>query len=237
MPISPPGTLPVPSGCGSPGHPAFSDLNPGRRIGVTTAPGPPAFIRMPWLAYSSANACHVLQTSLARSTFARSGKPGAVLGGQTLPEAAAAAGVEIPSACREGQCGTCKPRLLEGRVRMTPEQGLDSGSKARGFVLTCVGRPEGNVSAGCLIVGSKQNFLAQMPGAAGDDLNLAALSPLCPGRLPLAEFPQASEFRQVCGAAARRDLVEPPEEKRDILDSRSLSEVIRPARRLRPKVA
>jgi ferredoxin-NADP reductase len=77
--------------------------------------------------------------------FARSGKTGAVLEGQTLLEAAAAAGVEIPSACRQGQCGTCKTRVLDGQVRMTAEQGLDSESRAQGFVLTCVGHPDGNV--------------------------------------------------------------------------------------------
>jgi ferredoxin-NADP reductase len=77
--------------------------------------------------------------------FAQSVKTGTVLEGQTLLEAAAEADVEIPSACRQGQCGTCKTRLLDGRVRMTAEQGLDSESKARGFVLTCVGHAEGNV--------------------------------------------------------------------------------------------
>jgi ferredoxin-NADP reductase/mono/diheme cytochrome c family protein len=77
--------------------------------------------------------------------FARSRKTSAVPEGQTLLEAAAAAGVEIPSACRQGQCGTCRTRLLDGQVRMTAEQGLDSESKAQGFVLTCVGHPDGNV--------------------------------------------------------------------------------------------
>ena len=77
--------------------------------------------------------------------FARSGKTSAVLKGQTLLEAAAAAGVEIPSACRQGQCGTCKTRLVNGNVRMTAEHGLDAESRARGFVLTCVGHAEGNV--------------------------------------------------------------------------------------------
>jgi len=77
--------------------------------------------------------------------FAKSGKTGVVLEGQTLLEAAAEAGVEIPSACRQGQCGTCKTRLLNGHVRMTAEHGLDSESKARGFVLTCVGHADGDV--------------------------------------------------------------------------------------------
>jgi ferredoxin-NADP reductase len=77
--------------------------------------------------------------------FARSGKTGVIAEGQTVLEAAAAAGVEIPSACRQGQCGTCKTRLIAGAVEMTAEQGLDPESKARGFVLTCVGRASANV--------------------------------------------------------------------------------------------
>ena len=77
--------------------------------------------------------------------FASSGKTAAVIQGQSLLEAAAEAGVDIPSACRQGQCGTCKTRLLAGDVHMEAEQGLDPESKASGFVLTCVGHAMGNV--------------------------------------------------------------------------------------------
>ena len=78
--------------------------------------------------------------------FAKSGKTRTALEGQTLLEAATEAGVQIPSACRQGQCGTCKTRLLTGQVRMTAENGLDPESKSLGFVLTCVGHAEGSVS-------------------------------------------------------------------------------------------
>jgi ferredoxin-NADP reductase len=77
--------------------------------------------------------------------FARSGKAGTIRDGETLLQAAAANGVEIPSACRQGQCGTCKTRLLGGRVRMAADHGLDPESRARGYVLTCVARAEGDV--------------------------------------------------------------------------------------------
>jgi ferredoxin-NADP reductase len=77
--------------------------------------------------------------------YARSGKTGTVREGQTLLEAAAEAGVQIPSACRQGQCGTCRTRLLDGQVRMIAEQGLDPESRARGYVLTCVGHADGDV--------------------------------------------------------------------------------------------
>ena len=64
---------------------------------------------------------------------------------QTLLQVAEENGVSIPYSCRQGQCGTCKTRLLEGAVTMDSEAGLDPESKARGFVLTCVGRPNGKV--------------------------------------------------------------------------------------------
>ena len=77
--------------------------------------------------------------------FVRSGKTYTVRGGQTLLEAAEEHGVGIPSSCRQGQCGTCKTKLLEGNVRMDAEEGLDPDSRAQGFVLTCVGHADGAV--------------------------------------------------------------------------------------------
>ncbi|MGA2597769.1 MAG: photosystem P840 reaction-center cytochrome c-551 [Bryobacteraceae bacterium] len=77
--------------------------------------------------------------------FARSGKTFAVRGGQTLLEAAEEHGVGIPFSCRQGQCGTCRTRLLAGKVRMDAEEGLDPVSRSQGFVLTCVGHARGAV--------------------------------------------------------------------------------------------
>jgi ferredoxin-NADP reductase/mono/diheme cytochrome c family protein len=77
--------------------------------------------------------------------FVRSGKACLVRSGQTLLEAAEENGVGIPSSCRQGQCGTCKTKLLGGNVRMDAEEGLDPDSRAQGFVLTCVGHADGAV--------------------------------------------------------------------------------------------
>jgi ferredoxin-NADP reductase len=77
--------------------------------------------------------------------FTRSGKTCSIPPGKTLLEAAAENGVAIPSACRQGQCGTCQTRLLSGKVAMEAENGLSPEAKARGFVLTCVGRACGPV--------------------------------------------------------------------------------------------
>jgi ferredoxin-NADP reductase/mono/diheme cytochrome c family protein len=81
----------------------------------------------------------------ARLEFSRSGKTCSVRSGQTVLEAAEEHGIAIPSSCRQGQCGTCKTKLLEGSVRMDAEVGLDSDSRAQGFVLTCVGRADGDI--------------------------------------------------------------------------------------------
>ena len=77
--------------------------------------------------------------------FAGSGRTSSLSPGQTLLEAAEAAGVNIPSACRQGKCGTCATRLLEGDVRMASEEGLDPALKAQGYILTCVARAQGKV--------------------------------------------------------------------------------------------
>ena len=85
---------------------------------------------------------------------------------------------------------------------MTAQTGSGLGIKSTRFPSTCLGQPEGTFGS-MTDRRLETEFLVQAPGAAGDDLNLAALSALCPGRLPLAEFLEASEFRRVCGAAAR----------------------------------
>jgi len=77
--------------------------------------------------------------------FVRSGKTCRVRSNQPILEAAEEHGVPIPSSCRQGQCGTCKTKLLEGHVQMDAEEGLDADSRAQGFVLTCVGHARGLV--------------------------------------------------------------------------------------------
>jgi ferredoxin-NADP reductase/mono/diheme cytochrome c family protein len=79
---------------------------------------------------------------IAMAEFIRSGKTCIVRSGQTLLDAAEQHGVSIPSSCRQGQCGTCKTKLLGGTVRMDAEEGLDPDSREQGFVLTCVGYPD-----------------------------------------------------------------------------------------------
>jgi ring-1,2-phenylacetyl-CoA epoxidase subunit PaaE len=66
-----------------------------------------------------------------------------VAAGQTILDAALAAGVELETSCRSGDCGTCKLRLEAGEVRLARVDGLSEDEEAAGYVLTCVGYPRG----------------------------------------------------------------------------------------------
>lgn len=61
--------------------------------------------------------------------------------GGTLLDAAEGAGLLVPSSCRVGDCGTCRGRLVRGRVDSTSVEGLTSADEAAGWILTCVSRP------------------------------------------------------------------------------------------------
>lgn len=59
--------------------------------------------------------------------------------GQPLLLAGEAAGIEMPSSCRNGTCRTCICRVVEGTVRHLVEwPGLSAEEKAEGWILPCV---------------------------------------------------------------------------------------------------
>lgn len=78
--------------------------------------------------------------------FAKSGKEITWDGEQSILELSEQEGVEIPSSCRSGTCGTCKQKLLEGEVKYegSPEA-LDDSDREQGFILTCISHPVGRV--------------------------------------------------------------------------------------------
>jgi ferredoxin len=62
--------------------------------------------------------------------------------GESVLEAAEAAGIELPSSCRNGTCRTCLCRKERGEVRYLVEwPGLSFDEKRDGDILPCVAVP------------------------------------------------------------------------------------------------
>jgi CDP-4-dehydro-6-deoxyglucose reductase len=65
---------------------------------------------------------------------------------ETILAAAIRQGVGLPYGCRDGACGSCKSRLLEGRVIHGVHQlkALSAEEEAQGFILTCCAAAQTN---------------------------------------------------------------------------------------------
>jgi len=50
------------------------------------------------------------------------------------------AGLDLPYACRNGVCCTCRAKVMEGQVHMQKNFTLTSEEMAQGFVLSCQAR-------------------------------------------------------------------------------------------------
>jgi CDP-4-dehydro-6-deoxyglucose reductase len=63
---------------------------------------------------------------------------------ETMLSAAIRQGVGLPYGCRDGACGSCKSKLIEGRVIHGAHQSktLPPDEEAAGFVLTCCATPQ-----------------------------------------------------------------------------------------------
>ncbi|MBP5856244.1 hybrid-cluster NAD(P)-dependent oxidoreductase [Marivibrio halodurans] len=63
----------------------------------------------------------------------------------TILDVAKAQGLNIPSACRFGVCGTCKVRKLSGEAHMVHNGGISDREIAAGFILACCSTPIGQL--------------------------------------------------------------------------------------------
>jgi glycine betaine catabolism B len=78
--------------------------------------------------------------------FAQSNKEVADDGAESILELAEQVGIKIRSNCRQGVCGACKKRKLEGTIRYESEpDGLDPSEQEAGYILTCVAAAVGRV--------------------------------------------------------------------------------------------
>lgn len=73
--------------------------------------------------------------------FARSNKTVTMTSLETLLSAAKKAGIVAPSSCRQGMCGTCKVRLVQGTVEMHHNGGIRQREIDKGDRLMCCSRP------------------------------------------------------------------------------------------------
>jgi len=80
-------------------------------------------------------------------TVRPSGREFSVEGDETVLDAALRSGVGLPYGCKNGACGTCKGRLVEGELRHGPHSShaLSAAEQASGLALFCSSRPHTDV--------------------------------------------------------------------------------------------
>jgi ferredoxin-NADP reductase/fatty acid desaturase len=61
--------------------------------------------------------------------------------GETVLDAALAAGVDAPYSCAGGACGTCRAKIMLGTAAMDQNHALDAAEVDQGYVLTCQAHP------------------------------------------------------------------------------------------------
>jgi ferredoxin len=84
---------------------------------------------------------------------------------EAILDAAEAAGIALPVACRYGGCITCAARLVSGRVAQPGATALNRRQSRAGYVLLCVARPRSDCT---LEVGVESHGdLHRNPFAAG----------------------------------------------------------------------
>lgn len=81
------------------------------------------------------------QQTTCTITFAKRAKAIEVKAGLTVLAAARQAGISLPSSCANGVCGTCKSKLVSGRVEMNHNGGIRQREIDAGFFLPCCAKP------------------------------------------------------------------------------------------------
>jgi len=88
-------------------------------------------------------------------TIKNSGHTFDVRPSQTVLQAAIEVGINLPYGCRNGACGACKAKLLQGKVTHDDYQGsaMSDAELAAGNALLCCARPIEDLSIECREVG------------------------------------------------------------------------------------
>lgn len=82
----------------------------------------------------------------AEITFAASGVTAPCAQTDTVLAVARQAGLNIPSGCTFGLCGTCKVRKISGEVHMVHNGGISDEDIEDGYILACCSHPMGKLA-------------------------------------------------------------------------------------------
>lgn len=85
------------------------------------------------------------ETAGASITFTASEVTAECTETDTVLAVAKASGLNIPSGCTFGVCGTCKIRKVSGQVHMVHNGGISDDDIEAGFILACCSNPIGAV--------------------------------------------------------------------------------------------
>ena len=112
--------------------------------GVTAAPSAPLGVAPPVAAPPTAlspavqGAADTAEVTILmdgrRRTFAMK------MDDETVLDAAARAGIELPFSCRAGVCSTCRTKVVSGEVEMAQNYALEDWEVEQGYVLACQSR-------------------------------------------------------------------------------------------------
>ena len=61
---------------------------------------------------------------------------------EPIYDAALAAGIQLPIACKYGGCITCAAKMISGSVRQPGATALNQRQAKAGYILLCVARPQ-----------------------------------------------------------------------------------------------
>lgn len=117
--------------------------------------------------------------------------------GQTVLDAALAAGIVLPYSCRTGACSTCKGKVVAGEVDAgnTPAQILSPEQLAEGYTLFCQARPRSD-----LVIESTEVRLASDIQIRKMPSRVQTLTPLAPDVMEIKlQLPASEQFRYYAG--------------------------------------
>ena len=87
-------------------------------------------------------------------TVSPSGKQFTAAADESILEAALRQGVVLPYGCRDGACGSCKAKVIEGQLHQGPhsDNALKPAEATQGFALMCCSQARSDLAVECRIV-------------------------------------------------------------------------------------